>query len=194
MARLDVQTLEVTGSANTILFPILSLGSTPRQAALARRVHDIRVRILTAQRNRSIILTAAYTVRKETPLPQSLDDLQRERSGLQVALTQMDDLRPGSLVPRFRKCGKEIVDAGQQTNLSLRQTGFARPWPELFVYQRSGGQDCHQNHPVLRRGADTPADRRIQAVSRLNPRLCRGQRKSLRRATACDDRQCRARS
>lgn len=39
-------------------------------------------------------------------MPQSLDDLQRERSRLQVALTQMDDLRPGSLLPRFRKCGK----------------------------------------------------------------------------------------
>lgn len=36
----------------------------------------------------------------------SLDDLQRERSRLEVALTQMDDLRPGSLVERFRKCGK----------------------------------------------------------------------------------------
>jgi len=39
-------------------------------------------------------------------LPPSLDDLQRERSRLEVALTQMDDLRPGSLVERFRKCGK----------------------------------------------------------------------------------------
>jgi hypothetical protein len=36
----------------------------------------------------------------------SLADLQRERSRLEVALTQMDDLRPGSLVERFRKCGK----------------------------------------------------------------------------------------
>jgi len=39
-------------------------------------------------------------------MPQSLDDFQRERSRLQGALTEMDDLRPGSLVPRFRKCGK----------------------------------------------------------------------------------------
>ncbi|HUD98335.1 MAG TPA: DUF6788 family protein [Bryobacteraceae bacterium] len=70
-------------------------------------VHDARVRILTVARNGATILTAAYTVRKEhAPLPQSLDDLQRERSRLQGALTQMDDLRPGSLVARFRKCGK----------------------------------------------------------------------------------------
>ena len=47
-----------------------------------------------------------YCQKGRPPLPQSLDDLQRERSRLQVALTQMDDLRPGSLVPRFRKCGK----------------------------------------------------------------------------------------
>ena len=39
-------------------------------------------------------------------MPESLDDLQRQRSRLQVALTQVDDLRPGSLVERFRKCGK----------------------------------------------------------------------------------------
>jgi hypothetical protein len=39
-------------------------------------------------------------------MSQSLDDFQRERSKLQVALSQLDDLRPGSLVPRFRKCGK----------------------------------------------------------------------------------------
>lgn len=39
-------------------------------------------------------------------MAQSLDDLQRERSRLQVALTQIGDLRPGSLVERFRKCGK----------------------------------------------------------------------------------------
>jgi len=39
-------------------------------------------------------------------LPPFLDDLQRERSRLQHAFSQMDDLRPGSLVERFRKCGK----------------------------------------------------------------------------------------
>ncbi|MBZ5625573.1 MAG: hypothetical protein LAQ69_43785, partial [Acidobacteriia bacterium] len=39
-------------------------------------------------------------------MPQSLEDLQRERSRLQDALAQVDDLRPGSLVERFRKCGK----------------------------------------------------------------------------------------
>lgn len=36
----------------------------------------------------------------------SLDDLRRERSRLQLTLSQMDNLRPGSLVDRFRKCGK----------------------------------------------------------------------------------------
>ena len=36
----------------------------------------------------------------------SLDDLQHERSRLQMALAQIGDLRPGSLVERFRKCGK----------------------------------------------------------------------------------------
>ena len=39
-------------------------------------------------------------------MAQHLDDLQIKRSKLQVALTEVNDLRPGSLVPRFRKCGK----------------------------------------------------------------------------------------
>jgi hypothetical protein len=43
---------------------------------------------------------------RKGPLPQSLDELQRERSRVQLALTEIDDLRPGSLVERFRKCGK----------------------------------------------------------------------------------------
>jgi hypothetical protein len=39
-----------------------------------------------------------------------------------------------------------------------------------------------------------PANRRAQAVSGSNPRLCRGQRKSLRRTVACDDRRHQPRS
>jgi hypothetical protein len=39
-------------------------------------------------------------------LAPSLDNLRRERARLQLALSQLDDLRPGSLVDRFRKCGK----------------------------------------------------------------------------------------
>ena len=36
----------------------------------------------------------------------SLDELQHERSKLQMALSQLGDLRPGSLIGRYRKCGK----------------------------------------------------------------------------------------
>lgn len=39
-------------------------------------------------------------------MPESITDLQRDRSRLRRALSQVDDLRPGSLVERFRKCGK----------------------------------------------------------------------------------------
>jgi hypothetical protein len=46
-------------------------------------------------------------------MPPSLEELQRERSRLQVALTQVGDLRPGSLVPRFRKCGKPTCHCAQ---------------------------------------------------------------------------------
>jgi hypothetical protein len=64
-----------------------------------------------------------------------------------------------------------------QTILSLRQTGFAGPQPELLAHYSIGGQDYHQNHSALRRGADTSADCRVQALSKPNPGFCRGQRK-----------------
>ena len=35
-----------------------------------------------------------------------LDALRLQRDQLKAALTQIGDMRPGSLVPRFRKCGK----------------------------------------------------------------------------------------
>ena len=40
-----------------------------------------------------------------TPAP-PLDTLRLQRDDLKAALTQIGDMRPGSLVPRFRKCGK----------------------------------------------------------------------------------------
>ena len=40
-----------------------------------------------------------------TPAP-NLHALRLQRDELKVALAQIGDMRPGSLVPRFRKCGK----------------------------------------------------------------------------------------
>ena len=38
----------------------------------------------------------------------SVDSLRRKRSDLQSALAEVGDLRPGSLVERYRRCGKPI--------------------------------------------------------------------------------------
>jgi hypothetical protein len=40
------------------------------------------------------------------PSSPDLDALRLQRDELKAALAQIGDLRPGSLVPRFRKCGK----------------------------------------------------------------------------------------
>ena len=40
-----------------------------------------------------------------TPLPE-LSDLRRRRRKIQDQLCDLGDLRPGSLIPRYRKCGK----------------------------------------------------------------------------------------
>ena len=76
------------------------------QAGELGRVYDTRMRNLTVIRESAKILTAVYAVRKERALSESITDLQRDRSRLKLALSQVDDLRPGSLVERFRKCGK----------------------------------------------------------------------------------------
>ena len=39
------------------------------------------------------------------PCP-TLEELLRQRSELKEQLAEIEDMRPGSLVPRFRKCGK----------------------------------------------------------------------------------------
>jgi hypothetical protein len=40
------------------------------------------------------------------PLSSDLQALHLQRDQLKAALTQIGDMRPGSLVPRYRKCGK----------------------------------------------------------------------------------------
>ena len=39
-------------------------------------------------------------------MPTSLEDLQMKRASLKAALAHIDDMRPGSLVDRYRRCGK----------------------------------------------------------------------------------------
>ncbi len=62
-----------------------------------------------------------------TPLPE-LSDLRRRRSRIQDRLAGLGDLRPGTLIPRFRKCGKPTChcaaegDTGHETSRSLTWT------------------------------------------------------------------------
>src|ERR1039457_5355031 len=102
-----------------------------------------------------------------TPLPQSFDDLQRERSRLQVALTQMDDLRPGSLVPRFRKCGKPTCHCAKPDS-----SGHG---PSYSLTRELEGKTVTKIIPPSAVEQTQRSDRRVQAVSGLNSRFCRGQ-------------------
>src|SRR6266480_4560723 len=45
-------------------------------------------------------------VRQEAPMTTSLQALRDKRDQLVASLTRVDDLRPGFLTARFRKCGK----------------------------------------------------------------------------------------
>src|ERR1019366_1554182 len=131
-------------------------------------VNDTKVRILTTVRKCPIILTAVYTARKEhTPLLQSLDDLQRERSRLQVALTQTDDLRPGSLVARFRKCGKPTCHCAKPDS-----PGHG---PSYSLTREVESKTVTKIIPPSAVEQTQRSDRRVQAVSGLNSRFCRGQ-------------------
>jgi hypothetical protein len=59
------------------------------------------------------------------PTDPDLEALLRQRDQLKVDLTSVGDMRPGSLVPRFRKCGKPSChcakkdDAGHGPSYSL---------------------------------------------------------------------------
>ena len=125
----------------------------------------------------SVLLTAVYAVRKERTLAPI------SRRSPAPAIQTASCPHPGRRSPAWVPGG--TLSEVRQAELSLRRAGFARPRPELLAYQRSAKQDYHQNHSALRGGADTAADRGVQAVSGLDARVCRGQRESLRRTTGC---------
>lgn len=48
------------------------------------------------------------------PHPSQLDVLQSKRDQLKVRLAEMGDMRPGSLVERFRKCGRPTCHCAEK--------------------------------------------------------------------------------
>jgi len=48
------------------------------------------------------------------PTPSDLDALQRQREQLKSQLSQIGEMRPGSLVARFRRCGKPSCHCAQK--------------------------------------------------------------------------------
>ena len=62
------------------------------------------------------VLTAFNTVREEKPMshPSQLEILQIKRDQLKARLVEIGDMRPGSLVERFRKCGKPTCHCAEK--------------------------------------------------------------------------------
>src|SRR5580692_11259570 len=56
-------------------------------------------------------------VRQEVPMPTALKALRDKRALITARLAQIDDLRPGFLTARFRKCGKPNCHCAQKDSL-----------------------------------------------------------------------------
>lgn len=79
----------------------------------------------------------------------SLEGLREKREQLTASLAHIDDLRPGFLTARFRKCGKP--------NCHCAQKGFPGHGPSYSLTHRRGGKTVTQ---VIPRG---PAVERTKA-------------------------------
>ena len=86
-----------------------------------------------------------------TDTPPRLAELEKRRREVRELLANIGEMRPGSLVGRYRKCGKP----GCHCARPLR----AGAWPQLVTHPPSRGQDRDQgNPPRPRRRAHQSAD------------------------------------
>jgi hypothetical protein len=78
-------------------------------------------------------------VRQEAPVTTSLEALREKRDQLTASLAHIDDLRPGFLTARFRKCGKP--------NCHCTQKGSPGHGPSYSLTHRIGGKTITQVIP-----------------------------------------------
>src|SRR6266481_9955462 len=78
-------------------------------------------------------------VRQEVPMATALKALRDKRASITARLAQIDDLRPGFLTARFRKCGKPNCHCAQKNSLGHG--------PSYSLTHRVGGKTVTQVIP-----------------------------------------------
>src|SRR6201981_3147806 len=78
-------------------------------------------------------------VRQEAPMTTALKALRDKRASINARLAQIDDLRPGFLTARFRKCGKPNCHCAQKNSLGHG--------PSYSLTHRVGGKTVTQVIP-----------------------------------------------
>ena len=109
-----------------------------------------------------------------TPLPE-LSELGLRRREIQDQLAGLGDLRPGSLTPRFRKCGKPTCHCAAQGD-----PGHGPSWSLTWAVE---GKTRTRIIPA--EAVDPGADCRVSARPGSHPRTVRGQHPDVRCATRC---------
>ena len=108
------------------------------------------------------------------PVSQHLQELQNRDRDLKSGLTQLGEMRPGSLVECYRKCGKP--------NCRCARPDERGHGPPLDGNSRREGQDGEQGDPRRPSSGAYPRPAgRIPALSRAGPRVSGHQRADLRR-------------
>ena len=98
-----------------------------------------------------------------------IEDLERQRDRLRSQFAELGDLRPGSLVARYRKLWLD--------RLPLRAGGGPGTRTELVSDPGGEGQDTNPRHSSPRGGEHAGAGRRISTLPATLEGVCRGQRR-----------------
>ena len=102
------------------------------------------------------------------PTPLDFEAILARRDEVFRQLASLGDLRPGSLVARFRKCGKP--------NCHCAAEGAPRTRPQLVAHSRGARQDGDAGDPCRCRRRDVRSDRRVPSLAPADRGTDRGQR------------------
>jgi hypothetical protein len=104
-----------------------------------------------------------YTLRKETPMPDTLAALEADRSKLLEKFLHLGDLRPGSITAVVRRCGKPSChcaqpnDSGHDPQLRLTRRVAGKTVTETFpnlAAMRKAQQEVAEFHHLQKLNAD----------------------------------------
>src|ERR1700747_2749137 len=112
-------------------------------------------------------------VRQEAPMTAALKALRDKRASITTRLAQIDDLRPGFLTARFRKCGKPNCHCAQKDSLGHG--------PSYSLTHRVGGKTVTQvipQGPSIERAKSQIAEYRrfrnlVRELIAVSEQICR---------------------